>query len=84
MSWGIEWTPRARKDLRKLDRQVAARVVAAVERLARTGEGDVLRLTAVEPAEYRLRVGDWRVRFRLDHDRQVLIILRVLRRDKAY
>ncbi len=84
MSWSIAWTTRARKDLRKLDKPVAARIVTAVERFARTGVGDVVQLTAVEPPEYRLRVGDWRVRFRRDPARALLIILRVLPRDKAY
>jgi hypothetical protein len=42
---------------------VRRRVVDAVDHFARTGEGDVVRLVNVKPSEYRLRVGDWRVRF---------------------
>ena len=37
----------------------------------------------IDPPEYRLRVGKWRVRFRLDHDRRTMSILHVLRRDDA-
>jgi mRNA-degrading endonuclease RelE of RelBE toxin-antitoxin system len=84
MIWGLVWTPRALKDLRKLDPPVQARIVEAVERYARTGIGDVVRLTDVDPPEHRLRVGDWRVRFRRDPAQAILIILRVLRRDQAY
>ncbi len=84
MIWRVLWTPRALKDLRKLDPQAQARVVTAVDRYAETRVGDVLRLTDVEPPEWRLRIGDWRVRFRKDADRAILVILRVLPRDKAY
>lgn len=84
MSWQIVWMPRALKDTRKLDPQIRERVVAAVERFASTGSGDVLQLEDVQPPEWRLRVGDWRVRFQKDPAGPFLLILRVLPRDKAY
>jgi mRNA-degrading endonuclease RelE of RelBE toxin-antitoxin system len=34
--------------------------------------------------EWRLRVGDWRVRLRLDFDDRVVIVARVLPRGRAY
>lgn len=72
------------RDLERLDRPVRHRVVAAIERFARTGEGDVKRLRGLAPPEYRLRVGDWRIRFGRDDAEQVLYILRVLPRGEAY
>ncbi len=84
MSWGIEWAPRARKDMRRLDKQTAERIGRAVERLAETGQGDVRRLQDLEPPEWRLRVGDWRVRFRFRTQEQILEVLRVLHRQNAY
>jgi mRNA-degrading endonuclease RelE of RelBE toxin-antitoxin system len=59
-------------------------VVEAVKHFAETGQGDVVHLVGVEPAEYRLRVGDWRVRFYRDDDPEALHVLRVLHRGKAY
>jgi mRNA-degrading endonuclease RelE of RelBE toxin-antitoxin system len=59
-------------------------VIDAVKHLAQTGEGDVVRLADVEPAEYRLRVGDWRIRFTRDDENRRLQVLRVLHRGKAY
>jgi mRNA-degrading endonuclease RelE of RelBE toxin-antitoxin system len=47
-----------------------------------TGEGDVKRLRDIEPPEFRLRVGDYRVRFR-DVD-NVIEILSVRHRREAY
>ncbi len=60
------------------------RVVDAVKRLSQTGEGDVVRLVGASPPEYRLRVGDWRVRFARDDENAVIHVLRVLPRGKAY
>lgn len=84
MSREVRWLPRARRDLKRLDPPVRRRVVDAVDHFARTGEGDVVRLVNVKPSEYRLRVGDWRVRFARDEERPLLHVLRVLPRDKAY
>lgn len=80
----VRWSPRSRRDLKRLDRPAQGRVVEAMEHFARTGEGDVVRLVDVAPPEYRLRVGSLRVRFARDRERPVLHVLRVLPRGKAY
>lgn len=79
----VGWTRRAIKDLRKLDSLAQERILTAVERLAESGVGDVRRLTGIKPPEWRLRVGDLRIRFQLA-SRGAVVILRVLPRDKAY
>lgn len=79
-----EWAPRALLDLKRLDRVIARRIVEAVERLAGSGEGDVRRMVDSSPPEYRLRVGDFRVRFGRDDERGSLVVLRVLNRREAY
>ncbi len=83
MTWEVEWTPRAQRDLRRLDRTVAQRVVRAVGRLAAGRPSDVTRLEAAEPV-WRLRVGDWRVRFTFDYAGRTITVLRVLPRGRAY
>lgn len=80
----LGWEPRALKDFGRLDIQVQRRVSAALQRLADTGQGDVRKLTGVTPPEYRLRVGDYRVRFTHDAAADVLNVLRVLPRGEAY
>ena len=72
----------ARRELRRLDLSARDRVVAAIERYAETGEGDVRKLTDVSPQQWRLRVGEYRVRFLLDGD--ALEVLHVLPRGRAY
>jgi len=84
MSWQAIWAPRALKELGRLDCGEQHRVWQAVEAFASESKGDVLRLQNIAPPEYRLRIGKWRVRFRLDHDRRIMEILHVLRRDEAY
>jgi plasmid stabilization system protein ParE len=78
----IEWTPQARADVRRIDRQNALGLLEALADFVLTGHGDVERLTDTEPLELRLRLGDYRVRF---YDLgPSLQILRVLHRKQAY
>ncbi|MFN0105086.1 MAG: type II toxin-antitoxin system RelE family toxin [Bryobacteraceae bacterium] len=78
----IEWTGTAIEDMAALDNVVARRVRQAVERFLQTGAGSVNRLHGIDPPEYRLRIGDWRVRFH--RDGKTMRILRVRHRLEAY
>jgi mRNA interferase RelE/StbE len=78
----IEWTEAAIGDLAALDKGIARRVKQAVERFAQTGAGNVKRLHGIDPPEYRLRMGDYRVRFHLDGE--TVRVLRVRNRREAY
>ena len=83
MSRRVEWTDRARKDLKRLDRRTRERIVAAVDEFARTGRGDVRRLQSAKDEVYRLRVGDWRIFFTPEGE-ILILILRVRPRGGAY
>ena len=75
-------TPLARRDLRRLDPPVQRRITDALGGfVADPFAGDIRRLNTIE---WRLRVGDWRVRFAFDDERRVIIVLRVLPRGRAY
>jgi mRNA interferase RelE/StbE len=69
-------------DMAILDKSIAARIKKAIERFAQTGSGNVKKLQGIDPPEYRLRVGDWRVRF--DQPQERMRILRVRNRREAY
>jgi len=87
MSRDVAWTRPALKDLERLDRPGRERVVSAIKSFAEDGTGDVRRLVDVQPARFRLRVGNSRVIFTLahpNHPPDAVVILRVLPRDKAY
>ena len=78
----VEWAETALEDMAALDKGIARRVKQAVERFADTGAGSVKRLQGIDPPEYRLRVGDYRVRFHLDDE--TVRVLRVRNRREAY
>jgi mRNA interferase RelE/StbE len=84
VSLRLDWTPRAQRDLARLDRATRERIVAAVLRLAETSQGDVVKLAGKQPPEYRLRVGGWRVRFAWDQGSGVLILLHIFKRGQGY
>lgn len=78
----IVLSAQAQADLAALDRSVALRIIRAIHRFAATGAGNVQGLRDIHPPEFRLRAGDWRVRF---HDHGDWIdVLRVLNRKDAY
>lgn len=81
-SWNLEFSARAKRDLRRLDPPVRARVVDALERLAVGEPADERKLKGV--GEWRLRVGDWRVRFTRDMETQTIHVTHVLPRGRAY
>jgi len=84
LRYEIKWAQGAVKDIRRLDNPLIVRITRAIEAFAETGRGDVKRLTNADGA-YRLRVGEWRVLFRLVHtDIQIMLIQAVLPRGEAY
>jgi mRNA interferase RelE/StbE len=83
--WAVEFANAARRDLRRLDPPVRDRILTGLESLAADpSQGDVKRLAGIDPPEWRLRVGDWRVRFNRDPATRTIQVLRVLPRGRAY
>jgi mRNA interferase RelE/StbE len=72
-------TPQARADV---DRETAMRILAALDRFARTGEGDIKKPQG-DSSELRLRVGGYRIRFTKEPP-GTLLIHAVLHRSEAY
>ncbi len=64
--WRLCWSETAIASLVRLGLRDASRVDAAILRLARTGEGDLVRLPADHAVTVRLRVPPYAVRFTLD------------------
>lgn len=78
--WGKVVLPEPEKVLRRLGRDQQQRLREAIDQLP---EGHVVRLKG-SADEYRLRVGDWRVRFLMDRARRRLVILAVGSRGSVY
>jgi mRNA interferase RelE/StbE len=83
LSWIVNFSARAKRDLRRLDPPIRARMVATLERLA-TGNStaDERKLKGID--EWRIRVGDWRVRFTRDDDARTIYVTHILPRGRAY
>jgi mRNA-degrading endonuclease RelE of RelBE toxin-antitoxin system len=82
MAKRIAWTVQAKADIRAIDRQAAMRVLEGLARFTQAEEGDVKRLQDIEPPEFRLRVGPYRIRFYDHYDS--IEILAVKHRSEAY
>lgn len=78
-----DFSDRAKSDLAALDRPTRLRIVAAIQRLAESNAGDIRKLQGIDPPEFRLRIGDWRVRFSYVEPATIRIN-RVLNRKDAY
>ena len=64
MKLSFVWSNNARLELRRIERETAMRILTALTRYAETGEGDIKALEGKFSGTHRLRIGDWRVRFR--------------------
>ncbi|MFZ3342443.1 MAG: type II toxin-antitoxin system RelE/ParE family toxin [Terriglobales bacterium] len=78
----VRWSPEARADLRRIDREIAVHVLHCVDRYLASRNGDVKRLKP-PLIGFRLRCGDYRVFFDL-RDENTIDISAVRHRREAY
>lgn len=87
MVWTIEFLPEAAKELRKLDRQVAARIIKTLEeRIAPLDDPRAIGsgLTGDHGGLWRWRIGDYRVVARIEDERVTVLVVRVAHRREVY
>lgn len=77
----VVFSERARADIRRLSRETAMSIFEVLHRFAETGHGDIKKLKG-DTEDFRLRVGDYRVRF--TEEPGTLHIQKVLHRRDAY
>jgi mRNA interferase RelE/StbE len=82
MRYKIEWKPRAVKDLERIPKHDAHRIIAAVDGLCDNLQGDVKRLANFIP-RYRVRAGEYRALFEVEESDRVAVY-RVLHRRDVY
>ena len=87
MGWWVEFLPAAAKELRKLDRQVAARIVKTLEERIvslddprTTGSALVGEMAGL----WRWRIGDYRVVARIEDERITVLVVRIAHRREVY
>ena len=87
MAWRIEFVPAAAKELRKLGRIEAARIIATLEtRIAALDDPRTLgsALTGEFGGLWRWRIGDYRVVARIEDERITILVVRVAHRREVY
>ena len=88
MNWTIEFAPEAVRELDKLDRQVARRVLKFLrDRVAKLQDprstGSALKGSKLGEF-WKYRIGDYRVICRIEDDRLLILVLRIGHRGEIY
>jgi mRNA interferase RelE/StbE len=87
LAWTIEFVPAARKELKKLGRAEAARIIGTLETRIAT-RNDPRELGSALGGElgglWRWRIGDYRVVARIEDERITILVVRVAHRREVY
>ncbi len=81
--YSIELLASAAKELAKLDRAVQRRVAARIDRLASDPMGDAIKLRGADDV-WRARVGDYRILYRIEKSRLLVLVIRIAHRRAVY
>lgn len=87
MAWKVELSPTAQKQVDQLDRTVSRRILKFLhERVGKLDDPRKIgqRLQGVLSQFWRYRVGDYRIICSLEHDRLVVLVLRIGHRRDIY
>ncbi|GAA4916954.1 type II toxin-antitoxin system RelE/ParE family toxin [Nesterenkonia rhizosphaerae] len=84
MPYSISYVPSAAKTLRKLDRQVARRLLQAIGELSENPRPQGCTQLKGGEGEYRIRVGDYRVIYEVHDGELVILVLRAGHRRDVY
>jgi mRNA interferase RelE/StbE len=83
--WLLEFTLDAEHDLAKLDRKIRRRIIDKLDWLLENFDGIFPSVLSGEFREfYKLRVGDWRVIYKINWEKGIIIVCYIDRRDKIY
>lgn len=82
--YAVQYDPRAAKELSKLDRPVARRIVKIVDALGEQPRPQGARPLVGYPGLWRVRIGDYRVVYAIKDTELVILALRVAHRSDVY
>lgn len=80
----VQYDPRALKELTKLDKPVARRIVKAIDALQLDPRPHTARALVGFAGLWRIRVGDYRVVYTIKDTELVVIALRIAHRSSVY
>lgn len=80
----VEYESRAVKELAKLDKPVARRLITAIDALSADPRPSGVRPLVGYPNLWRIRVGEYRVVYTIEDTELVVLALRVAHRSTVY
>lgn len=82
--FAVEYDPRAIKELTKLDKPIARRIITAIDALGANPRPSGTRLLVGFANLWRIRIGDYRVIYTIRDAELVVVALRVAHRSDIY
>lgn len=82
MTFQIVWSENSIKQLNKLDKHIAKRIIIAVEKTAENPYRHVKKIVGLEV--FRLRIGDYRIFLDIDKKEMRILILKIGHRSNIY
>ena len=84
MRYSLEFVTSALRELRALDGQIQRRIADKITALCDNPFPPSTKRLQVQPDHFRIRVGDYRVVYRVDGPRVVVVIVRIGHRREVY
>lgn len=85
MAYKIKFTPQAEEDLSRLDKTIAQHIANKIDWLSQNIQSMVpAPLKGKFKGKYKLRVGDWRIVYSLEHSSQIITVYAVRHRSEVY
>ena len=85
MVYVVDFTPAARRQLKKLDRPVQKRILRRVERLEKNPRPNTAeKLQGTTDPLYRVREGNYRIIYIIEDDRLIVVVVRIGHRSEVY
>jgi len=81
----IQYAKSVKKDIEKIDKQNLDRIKKAIETLGKfPNVSNIIKLSAHPLADYRLRVGEYRVLFDVHWEKRIVSVLKIGHRRDVY
>ena len=83
-SYKIQWKRSAKKELKKLDKQIIVRILQAIENLVANPYPSGSKKLIGSDSIYRIRVGDYRIIYNIQSSVLIIEIIKVGHRREIY
>jgi len=84
MRYTVEFTASALREFKTLDRAVQHRIAPRIDELAKNPIPPGAKKLRGEPSHYRIRVGDYRIIYRIEGSRVAIVVVKIGHRREVY